>query len=172
MGTLDMFVLGAVGFNWGDSLYQLIAFIILLALLRKFAWGPITNMMKEREKHVASQLDDADAKRDEANKLLEEHRALMKEARQEAQELIERARKQGEDQRESILVTAREEASRLKESAKREIDQQKDQAVAALREQVASLSVMIASKVIEKNLSEEDQHKIISSYLDEAGDAK
>ena len=69
-------------------------------------------------------------------------------------------------------MSARSEAERLKNAAKREIEQQKEKAVAALREQVASLSVLIASKVIEKELSEEDQEKLINEYIQEAGEER
>ena len=67
---------------------------------------------------------------------------------------------------------ARTEAERLKESAKLEIEQQKEKAVAAIREQVASLSVLIASKVIEKELSAADQDKLINDYIQEAGEER
>ena len=71
-----------------------------------------------------------------------------------------------------LLCAARTEADRLKESAKLEIEQQKEKAVAAIREQVASLSVLIASKVIEKELTEKDQEKLINDYIQEIGEER
>ncbi|AGX06581.1 MULTISPECIES: F0F1 ATP synthase subunit B [Bacillaceae] len=157
-------------FNGGDILFQLAMFIILLALLKKFAWGPLMGIMKQREEHIANEIGAAEQSRVEANKLLEEQRSLLKEARTDAQNLIEGAKKQGDVQREEIIAAARAEAERVKESAKLEIDQQKEKAVAAIREQVASLSVLIASKVIEKELSAADQEKLINEYIQEAGE--
>ncbi|MCP3739775.1 F0F1 ATP synthase subunit B [Rossellomorea sp. BNER] len=169
----DSFVVGVGGhFNGGDILFQLAMFIVLLALLKKFAWGPLMGIMKQREEHIAGEIKAAELSRTEANQVLEEQRKLLKEARQEAQALIENSKKQGSEQREEIIATARLEAERLKESAKREIETQKDQAVAALREQVASLSVLIASKVIEKELTLEDQQKLINDYIHEAGEER
>ncbi|WP_026583387.1 F0F1 ATP synthase subunit B [Bacillus sp. J33] len=167
-------VLGAAGggFNGGDILYQLVMFIILLALLKKFAWGPLMGIMQQREEHIAGEIEAAEQSRAEAKKLLEEQRTLLKEARTEAQGLIENAKKQGDVQREEIIAAARTEADRIKESAKLEIEQQKEQAVAAIREQVASLSVLIASKVIEKELSAADQEKLINEYIQEAGEKR
>ncbi|EDL62943.1 MULTISPECIES: F0F1 ATP synthase subunit B [Bacillaceae] len=167
----NAFVLGA-SFNGGDILFQLVMFIVLLALLKKFAWGPLMGIMKEREDHIASEINAAEESRTEANNLLEEQRQLLKEARQEAQTMIENSKKQGEQQREEIIATARAEGERLKEAAKREIETQKEQAVTALREQVSSLSVLIASKVIEKELSAEDQQKLINDYIQEAGEER
>ena len=129
-------------------------------------------MMKQREEFVANEIDSAEKSRQEAAKYLEEQRVLLKEARTEAQELIENAKKQADIQREDIIVSARSEAGRLKESAKLEIEQQKENAVAAIKEQVASLSVLIASKVIEKELSEKDQQKFINEYIQEVGEKR
>lgn len=163
----NVWVLGeaAHGINSGDIIYQLLMFIILLALLRKFAWQPLMNIMKQREEHIANEIDQAEKRRQEAEKLLAEQRELMKQSRQEAQALIENARKLAEEQKEQIVASARAEAERVKEAAKQEIEREKEQAMAALREQVASLSVLIASKVIEKELTEQDQRKLIEAYI-------
>ncbi|MCM3179208.1 F0F1 ATP synthase subunit B [Cytobacillus horneckiae] len=170
---LDSFVLGAAsGFNGGDILFQLAMFLILLTLIKKFAWGPLMGIMTQREEHIANEITAAEESRVEAKKLLEEQKALLKEARTEAQAMIESAKKQGEVQREEIITTARSESDRMKESAKLEIEQQKELAVAAIREQVASLSVLVASKVIEKELSAADQEKLINEYIQEAGEKR
>jgi F-type H+-transporting ATPase subunit b len=172
----NSFVLGAAaahsGVNWGDILFQLVMFVILMALLKKFAWGPLMGIMQQREEHVAGEISAAEQSRVEAKKLLEEQRSLLKEARSEAQVLIENAKKQGDIQREEIIAASRTEAERLKESARLEIEQQKEKAVAAIREQVASLSVLIASKVIEKELTAADQDKLINEYIQEAGEKR
>jgi F-type H+-transporting ATPase subunit b len=160
------------GINTGDILFQLAMFVVLMLLLKKFAWGPLMGIMKEREAHVANEIVAAENSRQEAKKLLEEQRDLLKEARNDAQSLIESAKKQGDLQREEIIAVARTEADRMKESAKLEIEQQKEKAVAAIREQVASLSVMIASKVIQKELSVADQDKLINDYIQEAGEER
>ncbi|WP_243291970.1 F0F1 ATP synthase subunit B [Bacillus sp. FJAT-47783] len=171
MLTFDL-ALGAAGgaFNGGDILFQLIAFLILLALLKKYAFGPLMGMMKKREDHIANEIRSAEQKHEEVKKLAEEQRELLKKARQESQELVENAKKIGEQQKEDIIQTARAEANRLKEAARQEIEQEKEQAVAALREQVASLSVLVASKVIEKQLNEKEQEKLINDYIKEVGE--
>jgi len=174
--SMNMFLLGAVeqhaGINSGDIIFQLLMFVILLALLRKYAFGPLMGIMKQREEHIANEIEQAEKHHQEAKKLAEEQRALLKQSRQEAQALIENARKLGEEQKEQIIAAARAEAERLKETAKKEIEREKEQAVAALREQVASLSVLIASKVIEKELTEQDQAKLIQEYIHEVGEGR
>ncbi|AKE25509.1 MULTISPECIES: F0F1 ATP synthase subunit B [Bacillus] len=161
-----------LSFNGGDILFQLLAMLILLALLKKYALGPLLNIMKQREDHIAGEITSAEEKNKEAQQLIEEQRVLLKEARQESQTLIENAKKLGEKQKEEIIQAARAESERLKEAARTEIVKEKEQAVSALREQVASLSVMIASKVIEKELDEQAQEKLIQDYLKEVGDSR
>lgn len=171
---LDGLVLGNIleAFHAGDVLFQLAMFLILMALLKKLAWGPLMGIMKQREDHIANEIKSAEESRVEAKKHLEEQRNLLKDARVQAQEMIENAKKQGEVQRDEIIALARAEAERVKDTAKIEIEQQKEKAVSAIREQVASLSVMIASKVIEKELTVEDQEKLINEYIQEAGEER
>ncbi|MBP3039903.1 F0F1 ATP synthase subunit B [Bacillaceae bacterium Marseille-Q3522] len=170
--AVDVFVLGAeVGhFNSLDIVFQLIAFLILMLGLKKFAWGPLMGVMKKREEFVANEIDQAEKSRTEAAKLLEEQRSLLQEARKEASSLIEKARQQGDEQRQNIVEIANKEAERIKEAARADIELHKEKAVAAIREQVSSLSVLIASKVIEKELTISDQEKLIEQYLKEAGE--
>ncbi|MGO0708740.1 F0F1 ATP synthase subunit B [Bacillus velezensis] len=161
-----------LSFNGGDILFQLLAMLVLLALLKKFALGPLLNIMKQREDHIAGEITSAEERNKEAQKLIEEQRVLLKEAKQESQSLIENAKKLGEKQKEDIIQAARAESERLKEAARTEIVKEKEQAVSALREQVASLSVLIASKVIEKELDEQAQEQLIHDYLKEVGESR
>ena len=161
-----------LSFNGGDILFQLLAMLVLLALLKKFALGPLLNIMKQREDHIAGEITSGEERNKEAQKLIEEQRVLLKEAKQESQSLIENAKKLGEKQKEDIIQAARAESERLKEAARTEIVKEKEQAVSALREQVASLSVLIASKVIEKELDEQAQEQLIQDYLKEVGESR
>ncbi|CAI9396482.1 F0F1 ATP synthase subunit B [Niallia sp. Sow4_A1] len=166
-------VLGAVmEFAGGDVAVQLGSFLLLLWAIKKFAWGPLMKIMKDREEFVANEIDNAEKSRLEAAKLLEEQRALLKEARTDAQELIDKAKQQADAQRETIIDDARKDAERLKNAALVEIEQQKEKAVATIRDQVTSLSVLIASKVIEKELNEQDQEKLIHDYIQEVGEKR
>ncbi|UOQ94955.1 F0F1 ATP synthase subunit B [Halobacillus shinanisalinarum] len=165
-------VLGATGFAIGDMIIQLIFFLILLALLKKFAWGPLLNMMKEREDYIANEIDTAEKSREEAARQQREASEELKKTRQDAQSIIEDARKTAGQQERDIVESARKEAERIKISARQEIEQERDKAVQTLKDQVASMSVMIASKVIEKELSEQDQQALIDKYINESGEER
>lgn len=152
-----------------DPLFAIVTFTILLLLLRKFAWGPMMNMMQEREEKVANDIDAAENNRLESEKYLEQQKLEIDRAREEAQSIIESAKKTGEQQGRDIVEQSRHESEQVKENALAQIQSEKEQAVAELREQVATLSVMIATKIIEKELDEAEQEKLIEEYLQEAG---
>ncbi len=171
-----MFILGEVashgGVNTGDIIFQVLIFLVLLALLRKYAFGPLMGIMKQRQEHISNEISSAEKNHQEAKQLAEEQRTFLKQSRQDAQELIENAKKLGEEQKQSIVTEARSEAERIKQSAIKEIEQEKERAISALKEQVASLSVLIATKVIEKELKDQDQDKLINDYIKEMGAAQ
>ncbi|WP_249685383.1 F0F1 ATP synthase subunit B, partial [Bacillus velezensis] len=107
--------------------YTLFIRRLLLVMLRTFARGPLMGIMKEREEHVANEIDAADRNNAEAEKLVEEQREMLKQSRVEAQELIERAKKQAVDQKPVIVAAAKEEAESIKASAVQEIQREKEQ---------------------------------------------
>lgn len=172
---LDNLVLAEAGhkvLNTGDIIATVAVFIILMILLKKFAWGPLMGVMQQREELVASEIEAAEKARKDSQQYLEEQKALLKEAREEAQTIVEGAKKQGELQREEIVTAARNEANRLKESAVREIETEKDKAIAAVRGEVVSLSVLAASKVLNKEISEDDNRALIQETIAKAGEAQ
>ena len=160
------------GFHGGDMLVQLFFFILLLFLVGKFAWGPVMNMMKKREEYVASEIEAAESSRLEAEKAAKEATEQLKQTKLEAQKIIEDAKSAGVKQEQDIIEAARQEAERIKKSAQQDIQNEKEKALQALQDQVASLSVLIASKVIEKELSAQDQEKLINEYIKEVGEER
>lgn len=156
-------------FTWLDAIYQLAGFFVLLLVLKKYAFGPVMNMMEKREKHVADQIASAEKNREEAEKYLAEQREAIQGARNEAMEIVDNAKKMSDQQAKDTLEKAKKESERMKQTALAEINTEKERAVAALREQVATLSVLVASKVIEKELDEQEQERLIQDTLQEVG---
>ncbi|WP_369802596.1 F0F1 ATP synthase subunit B [Sporosarcina sp. P1] len=158
--------------NLGDIIVTVVFFTILMVLLKKFAWGPLMGVMDQRAQLIATEIEQAEASRQESAKLLEEQRVLLKEARESAQSIVESAKKQGEAQREELIMAARAEANRMKESATLEIVTEKEKAVAAVREEFVSLSILAASKVLGKEISEEDNRALIEETIVKAGEGR
>ncbi|GIO24723.1 F0F1 ATP synthase subunit B [Oceanobacillus sp. J11TS1] len=171
---IDLLAVGASvgGLRWPDMVVQLFFFIVLLALLKKFAWGPLMNKMEEREQYVASEIEEAEKSRAEAEKASKEAAEQLNQVRAEAQKMIEDAKSAGIKQEEQIIESAKKEANRIKEAAQADIQNEKERAIQALQDKVASLSVLIASKVIEKELNEQDQEKLINEYIKEVGEER
>ncbi len=158
--------------NLGDIIVTVVFFTILMLLLKKFAWGPLMGVMDQRAELIANEIDAAEKSRLESQKLLEEQRQLLKEARDNAQEIVENARRQGVTQREELITAARAEVDRMKEAAAVEIATEKDKAIAAVREEFVSLSILAASKVLGKEISEEDNRALIEETIVKAGEGR
>lgn len=160
------------GLYIGDMLIVLFSFLILVFLVRKFAWGPVMDMMKQREEHVANEILAAEKNRESADKLFAESETRLEEIKQEARSMIEDAKQLGKQQEEQIIQTAKAEAVSLKEAAQKDIQMEKERALQAVQDQVASLSVLIATKVIEKELNEADQEDLIADFVNQLGEGQ
>ena len=158
------------GFHVLDMVVMLFFFILLVYLVSKFAWGPIVNMMQKREEYVANEIEVAEKSRKEAEEASKEAIERLRQTKQEAQQIIEDAKNAGIKQEQEIIEAAKKEAERIKIAAQEEIQNERDKALQALQDKVASLSVLIASKVIEKEISAQDQDKLIDEYIKEVGE--
>lgn len=155
--------------EWSTFFIQIVAFLILYLLLQKFAFGPLFGMMEKRRQLVKDQIQTAENNRKQSEQLLEEQKLALQQTRKEAHDIIEQAKQIGSKQADEITIAAREEATRVKNEAIRDIENEKNKAVAALRSQVGAMSVLIASKIIEKQIDEKSQEQLVEHYLKEVG---
>jgi len=160
-----------VSFSIGSFIIQILSFGILFLLLKKYAFGPLLGVMEKRQNHIAVQLETAEKNRAEAEKFLKEQQEALQQARQEAHEIIEKAKASSQKQADEILEASKAEAERIKEQALQEIQMEKEKAVTALRDQVGSLSVLLASKMIEKELDAKTQSKLIDDIVKQVGES-
>lgn len=156
-------------FNWTSFVIQIIAFGILYLLLSKFAFKPLFGIMEKRRQMVKDQMDSAEKNRADAEQFLEDQKQALQQARKEAHDIIELAKSTGSKQADEIVTAARNEAVRLKDEALRDIEAEKNKAIASLKAQVSGLSVLIASKIIEKQIDEQTQSQLVDQYLQEVG---
>lgn len=161
---------GAVALEWGSLLFQAIVFLLLLLAVRKFAMGPIVAVMEKRRQHIENEITTAERSRKEAEALLAEQRRVLDEARLEAKSIIDRATKQASDEAAKIVADAQAAAERLKADASAELAREVEKAKAELRDQMTGLSVLLASKIIEKELDEATQKATIDKFLAQVGD--
>lgn len=162
-----MFLTEAV--QWGDFLFYLATFLILMALIKHYAWGPITEMMDKRAKKITDDLDNAKKQRDDAEALAQKRQAQLDQSHAQAAQIVDRAKQNGEQQRSKIVAAANLEAKTLKQNAQKDIDQQRKEALANVKADVAELSVEIATKVIGKELTAKDHQALVDSYIEGLG---
>ena len=162
-----LLVLGANQVALGDMLFILISFIVLVLLVKHFAWGPVVKMMDARSEKITGDLDYADQERTRAEKLAKEREDALKNSRAEAVGIVNKAKESGETQKKSILTEAHGEAEEVRQRAKSDAAKAREDAMASAQNDIANLSLEIASKVISKELNADDQKSLIDSYIKE-----
>ncbi|OXM14175.1 F0F1 ATP synthase subunit B [Paenibacillus herberti] len=153
--------------KWTSFVFAMLAFGILYWLMNRYAFKPLFAVMEQRRQMVLDQMNAAENSRKEASAEMEAQKQALAQARQEANEIIEKARVTSTKQADNIVDTARSEATRLKDEAVRDIESEKNKAIASLRSEVGSISVAIASKIVEKQIDEKSQEQIVDNYLKE-----
>lgn len=163
---------GLLNPNTGLMAWTLIIFVTLFLLLRKYAFPAIVAAVEARERALEEAIQGAKRDREEAAKLLEEHRRQIDAARADAQRLIAEGAKAGEKIRTEMIEEARRQQQEILERARQEIGAERDRAIAELRREAVELAIKGASKVIERNLDDETNRKIVEDFLGELQKAK
>jgi F-type H+-transporting ATPase subunit b len=151
--------------HYGLMLWTLVIFVILLFILSRYAFKPLTKAVAEREAALEAAIADAKRDREEAKRLLEEQRAGIAKAHAEAQQLIAEGRAVGERIRGEMLEETRKQQEDLLARARNEIESEKVRAIQQLRAEAVDLAIAGASKVIEKNLDDQTNRKLVDSFL-------
>lgn len=151
--------------NVGNAVWTLAIFLIVVVVLGKFAWGPVLSLLQERERFIHKSLSDAKRDRDEAEVRLKDYAAKLQSAQAEAVAIIEEARRDAERLREELKTRARAEADTMVKNAERQIELQTTRAVQQIRQEAVDLSVTIASKLLARNITKEDNEKLITDAL-------
>jgi len=157
-----------LGINVPTLITQIVTFIILLVLLRVFAYKPLMRMLDERSKRVKDSMEQAEAIKAQSAKAEEELKKQLEQASREGQERIARAVKAGEEVKQKAQEDAKKEAEKLITRARAEIQQERDDAIAGVRREFADLTVLAAGKVIEKTLDKEEHRELIEKVLEES----
>jgi len=155
-------------FSVGLFFWQILLFVVLLFVLKKYAWKPILKAVNDREEGIQIALDQAENARKEMQNLTADNERILKEARAQRDELLKEAR----ELKETIISEAKEEAkaqaSKVVEQAKLTIENEKQAAIATLKNQVAEISIEIAEKVLREELKEKDrQIQLVEKMLKE-----
>ena len=155
----------------GDFILIAGSFLLLIFLVKKYAWGNITSVLDERAEKISSDIDGAEEARKKAEELASKREAELAGSRTEAKTIIENAKETAEKSRADILAEAKLEAGRLKEKANQEIAQDKAEALQSVKGDVADLTISLAEKILSKNLDSQGHKELIDQYIDQLGEA-
>lgn len=150
----------------GLIFWQVVTFLILLIILKKYAWKPVLNAIKAREERIKGALESAEEAKLEMKQLKADNEIIIKEAKDERNKLLQEARDLKTHMIEEAKTQAGDEAKKIIEGAKLKIESEKDAAISEIKELVATLSVEIAEKILKKELDDKkDQQDLIKNSL-------
>ena len=151
----------------GLMIWTIVAFLVTLFVLKRYAFGPIQQTIDTRRKRIEETIAEADHAREEAKRLLEEHRTLIGQAKSQSEEILAEARRLADAQRERVRVETEDDRQRRLDETRRQIEQATHQALGQIREEVGKLSVAAAEKITRKSLDDKDQQRLIDEALAE-----
>jgi F-type H+-transporting ATPase subunit b len=145
----------------GLYIWTIVTFLILVALLAKFAWRPLLEALEARQASIRKSLDDARAAKQELERLHTESAQILAQARAEAEAIISRTRSDADRFREELKQKARSEAATIISNAERQLQLETSRALQQIRTEAVDISIAIASKLLQKNVTREDNERLI-----------
>jgi F-type H+-transporting ATPase subunit b len=149
----------------GLMIWTIVCFLITLFVLKRWAFGPIQNMLDERRDRIRRSIEEAENARREARRLLEEHRALIGQARGQSEEILAEARKVADSQRQRVKEETEADRQRRLEETKRQIEAETHRALEQIRAEVAELTLVATAKVTGKVLDDADHRRLIEDAI-------
>lgn len=149
----------------GLFIWTILTFLVLVGLLAKFAWRPLLEALERRQATIARALDDAKLARQELERLQKESAEMMRQARVEAEGIVARSRTDAEALREELKQRSRAEAAAIVKNAEQQIQLETARAIQQIRHEAVDLSVAIASKILQRQVSKEDNEALIEATL-------
>lgn len=151
----------------GLFIWTIATFLVLLTLLAKFAWRPLMQALENRQEMIQKSLDDAAKAKRELEEVQQQSAKIVAEARAEADAIITSTRADSAKLKEDLREQARAEAQSILNNAQRQIQRERDQAVSQIRHEAVEVSLMIASKLIKRNLTKDDNEALIEDALNQ-----
>ena len=149
----------------GLMIWTIVAFGITVFVLKRYAFGPIQTTIDERRERIRQSIEEAEHAREEARRLLEEHKALIGQARGEAEAILAEARRVGDAQRERMREEVEADRQRRLEETRRQIEGETARALTQIRAEVAELTLVATAKVTGKVLDDEDHRRLITDAI-------
>lgn len=153
--------------DFAELLWGAIGFFLLMGILYKFVFPSLGKMLDERSAKIQGQMEQAESERQEAEQLRRQYEEQLADARNQGNTLVEEARAQAERVRADVLAKAEEEAQQIRERARADVEAERGRIVQDLRGQVATLSVDLAGKIVQRELNPEQHRDLVDQYINE-----
>ena len=153
--------------DFAEMLWGVVGFLMLMAILYKFAFPAMTKMLDERGAKIQGQMEQAETERQQAEQLRRQYEEQLADARSQGNTLVEEARAQAERVRADVLAKAEEEAQQIRERARADVEAERGRIVQDLRGQVATLSVELAGKIVQRELNPDQHRQLVDQYINE-----
>ena len=150
----------------GDTLVVLISIILLLFLVKYFAWDKIEAMLEARRQKISKDLDEAEKKRKAAEEIQANAKEIIHNAEAKGQEILNTTREAASKMQDEMIKEGRDVVSRMKLDGQREVDSMKQRALAQMQNQIVDLSVQLASQILNKELTEQTHQDVIESFIE------
>jgi F-type H+-transporting ATPase subunit b len=154
----------------GTMIVTLLAFLIMLAIVVRFGFKPLSNMLEQRRLYIERQITEAEEGRAQAERLLAEHRQLVEQARQEAKQMVDAARARADEQARQIIAAAEAEAARLLEENRKLIERERQEALDSVMDKVAGLTVELTTKLLREHVTPEVHQRMLKEAEERLGE--
>lgn len=156
--------------NFFTALFTLANTVALFLVLKKFLWGPVMKMIRDRQKEIDDMYAEADQAKLEASNLRTEYEEKLSVAAQTSERMVKEAVERGQHREEDIIRQANAEADAIREKAQADIAQEKEKALKEAKNEIADLAMDIAGKVVGHSLTDQDQGKLVDRFIEELGE--
>ena len=150
----------------GTYVWSLVIFLTVLFVLKKYAWNPLLDFLEEREKDIAESLEMAESAKTNREKIKDESEKILNEAKKEGKTIVSDSKLRAEESANKILDDAKAKSNEFLDDAKSKIEIEKKRAIKEIKEEVVDLSLELATKVLQRNVKDDDNNKFIKSSLE------
>ena len=150
----------------GTYVWSLVIFLTVLFVLKKYAWNPLLDFLEEREKDIAESLEMAESAKTNLEKIKDESEKILNKAKKEGKTIVSDSKLRAEESANKILDDAKAKSNEFLDDAKSKIEIEKKRAIKEIKEEVVDLSLELATKVLQRNIKDDDNNKFIKSSLE------
>lgn len=160
-------IMHQLGIEPATIVVEMVGFILLLLLLKRFLWQPVTGYLQQRQADIAQTYDKVEQTRQEMERLRSEYEQRLANIEAEARAQIQQAVKEAQQVREQILAEARQQAEKMVRDAEETIRYEREKAMAEMRTQIVELTLLATSRILQESVDDARHRKMVQDFIDQ-----